>query len=321
MKAIICNTYGAPEVLKYADRPMPKVKPGTVLVRIHATAATSADARVRGADFPAGMNILARLAFGLTRPRNPVLGGVFAGEVAEVGPGATGFAIGDRVFGMTGARLGCYAEYQTVKVAGAIARLPDQISFTDAAALPFGFTTAISFLRDKAELQAGERLLVVGVSGEVGSAAVQVGKKMGAHVTGVCSGANADKVRQIGADEVIDYKATDPFNRATQYEVVIDTAGKNPALKVMNAVAPKGRLALVAGGLRDMLRRSGPEGQKILSGVAAERADDLALVAEWVVKGHYQPVIDHVFKFDEIINAHRLISSGRKVGAAVLTIS
>ena len=320
MRAIICPKYGPPEVLQPADLPMPKVKAGTILVRIHATAATSADARVRAADFPAGMGWMARLAFGLARPRNPILGGVFAGEIADIGANVTGFGRGDRVLGMTGARLGCYAEYQTVKATGAIARLPDTISFTDAAALPFGFTTAISFLRDKAKLNSGETLLVVGASGDVGSAAVQVGKQLGAHVTGVCSAANAAKVAEIGADAAVDYKATDPFDGQHKYDMVIDTIGKSPALQVMKAVAPGGRLALVAGGLRDMLRRSGPEKQKVLSGVAAERADDLDMVAGWVSAGACKPMIDQVFPLDNIVDAHHLVATGRKVGSAVVVI-
>lgn len=320
MRAIICPKYGPPEVLQQVDLPMPKVRTGTILIRIHATAATSADARVRAADFPAGMGWMARLAFGLTRPRNPILGGVFAGEIADIGANVTGFSRGDRIFGMTGARLGCYAEYQTVKATGAIAKLPDTISFADAAALPFGFTTAISFLRDKAKLKTGETLLVIGASGDVGSAAVQVGKQLGAHVTGVCSAANAAKVADIGADVVVDYRTVDPFDEQNKYDVVIDTISKNPALQVMKAVGPRGRLALVAGGLRDMLRRSGPEKQEVLSGVAAERADDLDVVAGWVSAGACKPVIDQVFPLDNIVDAHRLVSSGRKVGAAVVTI-
>ncbi|MEJ6401344.1 NAD(P)-dependent alcohol dehydrogenase [Yoonia sp. 2307UL14-13] len=320
MHAIICPAYGPPEVLQQAERPMLQVKPDTLLVRIHATAATSADARVRAADFPAGMGWMARLAFGLKRPRNPILGGVFAGEIAEVGKGVTGFSPGERVFGMTGARLGCYAEYQTVKATGAVAKLPDAICFTDAAALPFGFTTAIGFLRDKAKLKTGETLLVIGASGDVGSAAVQIGKQLGAHVTAVCSAANAAKVTDIGADAVVDYRTVDPFDGQHKYDVVIDTIGKNPALQVMKAVAPRGRLALVAGGLRDMLRRSGPERQKVLSGVAAERADDLDMVAGWVSAGAYKPVIDQVFPLDNIVDAHRLVATGRKVGAAVVVI-
>lgn len=320
MQAIICPEYGPPDVLKLAEQPRPTPGPRDLLIRIHATAATRADARIRAADFPRGMGLLARLALGLKRPRNPILGGVFAGEVVEIGANVTQFSPGDRVFGMTGGRLGCYAQFQKLGAQRAVARLPDTISYADAAALPFGFTTAMSFLRDKAKLTADQRVLIVGASGDVGAAAVQIAKIIGAHVTGVCSTANLDLVRNLGANAALDYTRTDPLDGNQKYDVVFDTVGNIPVSHLLQGVAPNGRLLLAAAGLRDMLRRSADQGRRIMSGVAEERADDLALVAQWVTESRYRPLVHQVFPIDQIVAAHRIVSSRRKIGAVVVTL-
>lgn len=320
MRVAVCPVYGPPEVFVIEDRPVPQVKPGMVLVRVHATAATSGDARIRGARFPKGMDLLAKLALGFSGPRQPVLGGVFAGEVTAVGPDVATFKPGDRVFGMTGAAMGCYAEYVQVKAGAAIATIPPELGFETAAALPFGGNTAFSYLRDKAQLRPAETVLVIGASGDVGSAAVQIARHLGARVTGLCSTRNLEHVQSLGADNVIDYTQKNAFDGQQKYDVVFDMVGTTPVDQLLNAVAPNGRLLLGVAGLRDMLRRKGPQGQRIISGVASEKASDLALLAKLTTQGTFKPTINRVFRFDDLGQAHALVDSGRKVGSAVISI-
>src|SRR5262245_60328216 len=218
MKAAVCRRYGRPDVVQIADVPKPEPKANEVLVRVRATTVTAGDSRIRSARVPEGFGLLLRLGFGITGPRNPILGMEFSGEVATMGTSATRFKPGDRVFG---ARMGCHAEYVTVRE-GAIAPLTDGMTFEQAAALTFGGLTAITFLRDKAQLRPGERVLINGASGAVGTAAVQLARHLGATVTGVCSATNAELVRSLGAEQVIDYGLEDFTQAREAYDVIFD---------------------------------------------------------------------------------------------------
>ncbi|MFS8067534.1 MAG: NAD(P)-dependent alcohol dehydrogenase, partial [Byssovorax sp.] len=209
MKAIVYHRYGQPDVVALAEVPKPTLGDREVLIRIHASTVTTADWRARSLSLPPGFGLMGRLVFGIFGPRKPILGTELAGEVEAVGKAVTRFKAGDQVFAFAGASYGCHAEYRTMAEDGLIARKPANLSFEEAAALSFGGTTALNFLRDKGGIKPGDRVLIVGASGGVGTAAVQIAKHLGAEVTGVCSTANLELVLSIGADRVIDYTSED----------------------------------------------------------------------------------------------------------------
>ena len=225
MKAIVYRRYGPPNVLELTEvaKPMPGVN--EVLIKIHAATVTSGDWRARSLEMPPGFGFIGRLVFGIFGPRKPILGSELAGEIAAADNGVTKFKAGDQVFAFSGAGLGCHAEYRTMPEDGAIALKPANVIYEQAAAIPFGGTTALHFLRDKGKIQSGERVLVNGASGAVGSAAVQLAKHFGAAVTGVCSTANLKLVTSIGADKVIDYTNEDFTKNGETYDIILNTNG------------------------------------------------------------------------------------------------
>lgn len=322
MKAAMCKRYGGPEVISIREVPTPQPKPGEVLIRIVATTVSSGDARIRGARFPAGFALPARLALGLRGPRKPILGTECAGVIESVGDGVTRFRNGDEVFAFPGIGMGCHAEFRTMPENGAIAMKPAGFSFEEAAAISFGGTTALHFLRDVAKVKRGERVLINGASGAVGSAAVQLVKHFGADVTGVCSAVNAALVRSLGADSVIDYRAEDFTARGQRYDVIVDTVGNATFARCRASLAKGGRLLLLAGNLGDLLKgplQSLTSGLKVAGGPAPERPQDIATLASLCEAGAFKPVVGEVMPFARIADAHALVDSGRKVGSVVLT--
>jgi NADPH:quinone reductase-like Zn-dependent oxidoreductase len=322
MKAAVYTRYGSPEVVSLAEVPRPLLAPDGVVVRVRATTVSSGDARLRSARVPPGFGLLVRLAFGVFGPRKHVLGTEVAGEVVEAGAQSR-FAVGDRVFALLGANLGGHAEYVAIPGAAAIATIPPAVTLEQAAALAFGGTTALFYLRDKAKLRPGEHVLVNGASGSVGSAAVQLAKHFGARVTAVCSAANADLVTRLGADSVIDYTQQDFTSVGERFDVVMDTVGNCSFARCAPTLADGGRLLLVVAGLGDTLGallRSVRSGRSVLCGVAPERAEDLQLLAELAETGVYRPVIDRSFPFERIADAHARVDSQRKKGNVVVTL-
>jgi NADPH:quinone reductase-like Zn-dependent oxidoreductase len=322
MKAAVYTRYGAPEVVSLAEVPRPSLAPDGVVVRVRATTVSSGDARLRSANVPAGFGILVRLGFGVFGPRKHVLGTEVAGEVVEAGAQSR-FAVGDRVFAMLGATLGGHAEYVAVPDGGAIATIPHGVSFEHGAALAFGGTTALFYLRDKAKLRAGERVLVNGASGAVGSAAVQLAKHFGARVTAVCSGANADLVTALGAERVIDHTQQDFTTLGERFDIVMDTVGNCSFSRCASVLADGGRLLLVVAGLGQTLGallRPVRSGRRVLCGVAPERAEDLLLLANLAQAGQYKPVIDSTFPFDRIGEAHTRVDTQRKRGNVIVSL-
>lgn len=308
MRAAVVAGYGPPDVVRVAEVPAPVPKAEEVLVRVVATAVTAGDARIRGGRFPRGFGVPARLALGLRRPRRPVLGVVFSGVVEAVGAGVVDLGPGDEVSGMTGARMGAHAELVAVPAARAV-RKPAEVSHEDAAGVLFGGTTALHFLRDR--VARGRSVLVNGASGAVGTNAVQLAKHLGATVTAVTSGANADLVTGLGADRVIDYTARGIDGR---YDVVLDTIGTLSPATGRRLLADGGVLLLAAANLAETVvpRRW------VKAGVAPERAEDVAYLLERVAKGELTVVIDEVVGLDGIVAAHRRVDSGRKTGNLVL---
>ena len=322
MKAIVYERYGPPDVLQLKEVEKPIPKDNEVLIRIHATTVTSGDWRVRSLNVPVGFGLISRLVFGVSRPRQPILGTELAGKIETVGKDVKKFKVGDQVFAFSDAGMGCHAEYKCMPEDGAVALKPPNLTYEEAAAISFGGTTALSFFR-RGKLQSGERVLVNGASGGVGTAAVQLAKHFGADVTGVCSTANMELVRSLGTTYVIDYTKEDFTQNGETYDVVVDTVGTAPFSRSKNSLKEGGRLLLVLGGLPDMLQIpwvSMTSSKKIIAGPATARAEDLRFLAELAQAGEFRPVIDRRYPFEQIAEAHSYVDTGRKKGNVIITL-
>ena len=317
MKAAMVLRYGPPDVVRIVDIPQPVPGPDDILVRVRAATVSSADMRLRSARFPRGMAMMGRLAIGLTGPRRPVLGTDLAGQVVAVGAAVTGWQVGDAVVAFMGGALGGHAEYRVLGPKTARVAKPERLDWAQAAALSFGGTTALYFLRDRAAVRAGERVLIVGASGAVGLAAVQLALGWGALVTGVCSAANAALVTGMGA-EVIDYAVADWARAGRRWDVVVDTTGTVGVAQARGSLVPGGRLCLVAADLPQMLGGPLARGIRVITGVAPERAEDLATLAALAQAGTFRPHVSARFALAQIAAAHALVDSGHKIGNVVV---
>ncbi|MHA6298426.1 NAD(P)-dependent alcohol dehydrogenase [Devosia sp. CAU 1758] len=322
MKAWFARNYGGPNVLRREKTPRPTPKPGQVLVRVHATSVNSGDVRVRGCDFPTGMKTLGRLALGWNRPRQPILGTELSGVVDAVGEGVTRFRRGEAIYAFPGGRMGAHAEYIALPETSPIARLPEGLNFHQAAALCFGGTTALHFLR-KAGLKAGETMLVLGASGAVGMALVQIGRHQGAVVTATTSSRNMDLVKSLGADRVIDYTTTDIGALPGRFDIVADAVGALDFTRAQILLKPDGRYLAIAGAVKEMLGslRKGPDGRRMIAGPAAESHEDVIELGRLAATGHYQPHIDKVFAFADMPAAHAYVDTGRKRGSVIIAVA
>lgn len=309
MRAAVVDRYGAPEVVRVVEVPQPTPRTDEVLVRVRAAAVTSGDARIRGARFPAGFAFFARPVFGIRRPRRPILGGTFSGQVEAVGACVRGFAPGDEVCGMTGARMGAHAELVAVR-ATRLARKPSAVTHDDAAGVLFGGSAALFFLRDKASVRSGTSVLVNGASGAIGTNAVQLAKHPGATVTGVTSQANVELVATLGADRVIDYTREELAGLGDRFDVVLDTVGNLSIASGRRLLTEHGVLLLAVAGLGDNLRARG----NVVAGVAPERAADFDHLLRLVADDTLTVVIDQAYDLADIVEAHRRVDSGHKVG-------
>lgn len=323
MKAAVYERYGPPNVVEVFDVPDPVIKDNEVLIKIRAATVSSGDWRIRSLDVPFGFRTLTRLIFGISRPRQPILGTELAGEIAAVGHAVRKFQVGEKVFAFPGVSGGCHAQFRAMPENGRIAPMPANLSYEEAASLCFSGTTALQFLQDKAKLQPGEKVLIIGAAGAVGSAAVQLAKHFGAHVTGVCSGANADLVRSLGADTVIDYTRDDVTKSGDTFDIIMVTAGSMPYSLCKGLLNEGGRLLLVVAGLGDTL--GAPlatlgRNKKVISGPVAECVDDLFTLKALAESGAYRPVIDSVYPLDRIVEAHTRVDSGHKRGSVVVTM-
>ncbi|MDN5895219.1 MAG: NAD(P)-dependent alcohol dehydrogenase [Nocardioides sp.] len=297
-----------------ADVSTPTPGPRDVLIRVHAAAVTSVDGRIRAANFPHGFAMLGRLAFGVRRPRRKVLGGAFSGVVESVGTKVEGFAVGDAVGGMNSVKMGAHAEYVAAPVAKTTP-LPAGVSHEDAAAILFGGSTALHFLRTRASLQAGQSVLVNGASGAVGTAAVQLVKHLGAIVTGVTSTPNIVLVTELGADHVIDYTVTPLSGITEKYDVVFDTVGNVDIPTGRRLLTDNGVLLLAVADLRQTIGARG----NVKAGPASEKAQVFAEVLGLLASGDLKAVIDQAAPLDDIVALHTRVDSGRKVGNLVVT--
>jgi len=313
MRAAVVDRYGPPAAVRVGTVPRPPTGDGELLVRVLAAPVTSADARIRGARFPSGFGVPARLGLGITGPRRPILGSSFAGLVERIGAGVDEFRPGDRVCGMTGLRMGTHAEFVVVR-AGMVAPIPASVSFDDAAGVLFGGTTALYFLRDRASLEPGASVLVNGASGAVGTSAVQLAKHFGATVTAVTSGSNAALVAGLGADAVIDHTANDPFAIDERFDVVFDCVGNLTIASGRRLLTRGGVLVLAVAGLSETIRAR----NDVVAGSAPERVEDFRLLLELLASGAIRVVHDRSFDLDGIVDAHHLVDRGRKRGNVIL---
>lgn len=322
MKAAVYHCYGPADVVRIAEVPDTEPAAGEVLVRTAAAAVTTADWRLRASAFPGGLWLAGRLMTGLLRPRKPILGSAFAGTVAALGPGVSGFEVGDRVFGF--APNGAHAEFLTIAAEGAIAPMPEGLTFEEAAALPFGGDTALVFLRDIIGLRAGHRILVLGATGAAGSYAIQIARSMGAEVTAVASGPNEALVRRLGADDFIDYRASDPLSGDRTYDAIFDTVGAATFASARKALKENGIFAplnfSVTDALRGMISGFG-RGKKMKIAVSNDTRAHLDELSRMIDAGTLRPVLDRSLPFDDIREAHRLVETRHRRGTLVIRIA
>lgn len=317
MNAAVYNQYGTPEVLQLTALTKPNPEDNEILVKIHATAVTSADSRLRKAD-----PFAVRFFFGLFKPKKPILGGVLSGEVEAVGKNVQKFKVGDPVFGSAFPQFGAYAEYICLPETAALVIKPKNVSHEEAAALPFGGMTAVHFLR-KVEIRPGQKVLIYGASGAVGTAAVQIAKFFGAEVTGVCSTTNIDMVKSLGADKVIDYTQTDFEKSGEQYDVVYETVNKASFSSCIAALKNNGTLILGAGMPIEILRGvwiSLTSSKKVVSGVALETAEAVSFLQKLAEAGQLKAVIDKKYPLEQIVEAHGYVDKGHKKGNVVIQL-
>jgi NADPH:quinone reductase-like Zn-dependent oxidoreductase len=320
MKAIICKNYGSPEVMQLKEVEKPTPRENEVLIRIYATTVTSADVRIRKADpFPI------RFFYGFKRPKkNTILGSEIAGEIEAIGKNVKLFKEGDQVFAGAGTSLGANAEYICLSEAAAVAIKPINMTYEEAAAIPFGATTSLIFLRNKGNIQNGQKILIYGASGSLGTAAVQLAKFFGADVTGVCSTANLELVKSLGADKVIDYTKEDFTKSGKTYDIVFDTIGQSPFSGCLRSLKQNGiYLRAVHINLSPILRglwTSMTSNKKVVGGVAIECKEDLIFLKELIEAGKMRSVIDKRYPLEETAEAHRYVEQGHKKGNVVITV-
>jgi len=319
MKIWTCRRYGSPEVLKMEELPRPVPKANEVLVRLSATTVSSGDVRLRTQKLPRGFGLIGRLIFGIRGLRQPILGTEFSGIVEAVGASVTTYQIGDAVIGFADTGMRCHAEYRVMSVDQLLVAKPPNLNFTEAAAMCFGGTTALHFLR-KAGLAAGEKILILGASGAVGSAMVQLARHFGAEVTGLASTRNLELVKSLGARAVIDYTQQDFTTLPGGYDVIADTAAVSSFSRCLPLLTEHGRYLAVAADLRGMLAR--PVGtRKSIGGPASVTLEAVRELASLAEAGTFKAVIDQVFPFARMKEAHALAETGHKRGSVVVTLN
>lgn len=317
MKAVLATRYGSPDVLELRDIAKPTPKPGEVLVKVHTAVVGPSDTAFRKGD-----PFIVRLMFGLTKPRNPIQGTEFSGVVESVGEGVTNYKPGDAVMGMG---FSSHAEYVTIAANGTLCHKPANVSYEAAVGICDGAATAMTFLKQVAQVKPGQRVLINGASGAVGAYGVQIAKHLGAHVTGVCSGKNVELVRSLGADEVIDYTAAD-FTRSGQtYDVVFDAIGKSSFGKCRRILTRTGlylttvpTLGMLSGLIRS---RFTSQKAKFATAGLMQTPESLRHLMELAESGVLRPVIDRRYPLAQAADAHRYVDSERKRGNVILTVA
>jgi NADPH:quinone reductase-like Zn-dependent oxidoreductase len=307
MKAIVCTKYGPPEVLQLNEVEKPTPKNNEVLIKIHATAVTASDCIVRGFKLPrwSPLGLMMGLALGITKPRQPILGMVLAGDIESVGKDVKRFKKGDRVYGMTGLGFATYAEYKCMPEKECLVNIPSKVSYEEAAAVAYGGIIAGHFVK-KGNIQNGQKVLIYGASGSIGTTAVQLAKYYGAEVTGVCSTKNIELVKSLGAENVIDYTKNDTIPEGESFDFILDAVGKRKSSKLKSQC----KKALTKNGKYSSVDLGSP---KTLT-------EHLDLLNKLMEAGHYNAVIDKCYPLEKIVEAHRYVDKGHKKGNVVVTI-
>lgn len=332
MKAIVYTEYGSPDVLRLKEIAKPAPKDNEVLIRNYATTINFGDLMARNykAISPREFNmpflfwLLAKISFGLNQPKVTILGNEFAGEIEAVGKTVTRFKPGDQIFGYLGQNMGAYAEYICVPEDGVLAMKPANMTYEEAAVVPMGAIMALHLLREKGNIKPGEKVLINGASGGIGSAAVQIAKYFGAEVTGVCSTPRLDFVKSLGADKVIDYTKEDFTQSGETYDLIFDILGRSSFSRCKSTLSQNGRYLLASFKMRhlfQMLWTSMIDGKKVICALAPGSTEDLISVKELIEAGKIRTVIDRSYPLEQTAEAHRYVETGRKQGNVVITIA
>ncbi|CAG0926961.1 alcohol dehydrogenase [Thermoflexales bacterium] len=321
MKAIICTEYGPPEVLQLAEVEKPAPQDNQVLIKIHATTVAAAEVMERR-----GASVVGRIILGFRKPRKRfrILGLELAGEIEAVGRAVQRFRPGDQVYGFTGFRLGAYAEYTCLPEKGSLALKPVNLTYEEAAAVADGASTALYFLREKAHLQRGQKVLIYGASGSIGTFAVQLAKYFGADVTGVCSTTHVELVKSLGADRMVDYTREDFTKSGERYDIIFDTVGKSSFSRCKDSLTKNGCYLVTNGTLLTNFARtlwsSLIGGKRFVFGLSIEKTEALVFLKELIEVGQIKPVIDRCYPLEQIVEAHRYVDTGHKQGNVVITV-
>jgi len=323
MKAIVYTKYGPPDVLQLKEVAKPAPRDNEVLIRVHATSVTAADYRIRSFTVSIGFWLPTRIALGLIGPKRTIPGVELAGEIEAVGKDVKLFKEGDQVFGIDYRGFGAYAEYVCRSEEGALAIKPANMSYEEAATVPHGALSALFFLRDKGHIQSGQKVLIYGASGGVGTAAVQLARYFGAEVTGVCSTTNLELVKSLGADKVIDYTKEDFTKNGKTWDIVFDTVGKTSFSRCKCSLKQKGVYLLTVFDfpqIVQMLWTSMTGGKKVICAIATEKAEDLIFIKELIEAGKIISAIDKRYPLEQTAEAHRYAEKGHKKGNVVITL-
>jgi NADPH:quinone reductase-like Zn-dependent oxidoreductase len=324
MKAIVHTKYGPPDELQLVEVEKPAPRNNEVLIKIHATTVTTTDCNARNFTFvPKSFMFFARLMFGFKVPKINILGIDLAGEIEAIGKDVKLFKVRDQVFGSPGTKFGGHAEYVSVSENGALAIKPAEMKWEEAASLSLAGNTALFFIRDLAKIQAGQKILIHGASGAIGTYAVQLARYYGAHVTGVCSGTNAEMVKSLGADKVIDYTKEDFTKTDERYDFVFNVVGKTTFSQSKVILKPKGIYLENMAQIKDFIRMIWTSiigGKKIKAGVSTERAENLRFFIGLIESGKLKPVIDISFPLEKTGEAFRYVEQGHKKGNVVITV-
>jgi NADPH:quinone reductase-like Zn-dependent oxidoreductase len=325
VKAILHSQYGSPDLLQFKEVDTPAPKDNEVLIAIHATTVSTGDCNIRNFTFVTkSMRPIARLMFGIRKPwKARILGTELAGAVERAGKDVARFKKGDRVVASTGMACGGHAQYACLPENGALAIMPDALSWEEAVAIPFGANAALYYLRDLGKIQAGQELLIIGASGSIGSAGVQLAKHFGATVTAVCSGANVELVRSLGADKVIDYTRDDFTRNGNTYDLIFDVVGAMTFDGCRNSLKPNGVFLQNIMELSDIVRAlwtSIASRKKIKGGVAINNLQRMNSIVELVRAGTLKPVIDRSYPLERISEAFKYVEQGHKKGNVVITV-
>ena len=319
MKAIVYTKYGSPDVLRFKEVEKPTPKNNEVLIRVHATSVTAADCLMRR-----GETFISRLFLGFRKPRRKILGTELAGEIESVGKDVQRFKKGDRVYGFTGFGLGAYSEYKCMPENGSLVKKPINMTYDEAAAVVDGASTALFFLKDKANIQSGQKVLILGASGSIGTFAVQLAKYFGTEVTGICSTTNLELVKSLGADKVIDYTKEDFTKNGETYDIIFDTVGKSSFSNSKGSLKKNGQYLVTAGGLMSrilMLWTSLVGQKKVISDMSIEKTEALIFIKKLIEAENIKLVVDRRYTLDQIANAHEYVEKGHKRGNILITVT